>query len=70
VFLDGTADVIASRLGGRSGHYMPGSLLAGQLQTLERPAHDETDVACFDIVLAPDEIVRRAAAWVRTRGGR
>lgn len=70
VFLDGTAEVIASRLGGRSGHYMPGSLLASQLQTLERPADAEADVARFDIALPPDEILRRAAAWLRARGAR
>ena len=70
VFLDGTAEVIASRLGGRSGHYMPGSLLASQLQTLERPAEEESDVARFDIALTAEEIVRRAAAWLRARGER
>lgn len=70
VFLDGTSEVIASRLGGRSGHFMPGSLLASQLQTLERPAHDEGDLARFDIALAPDEIVRRASAWLRGRSER
>ena len=41
VYLRGDYDVIASRLAGRSGHYMPVSLLASQFRTLEEPAADE-----------------------------
>ena len=67
VFLDGGAELLASRLGGRSGHYMPPALLASQLATLERPATDEAGVARFDIAMPAEEIVRRAAAAL---GGR
>jgi len=41
VYLRGDYDVIAARLAGRSGHYMPVSLLASQFRTLEEPAAEE-----------------------------
>ena len=68
VFLDGSAELIASRVGGRSGHYMPSSLLDSQLATLERPAASEAGVARFDIAMPAGEIVRAAAAELRANG--
>ncbi|MFZ4649151.1 MAG: gluconokinase [Rubrivivax sp.] len=41
VFLQGPPELLAGRLSGRRGHYMPPSLLPSQLQTLEPPAPDE-----------------------------
>jgi gluconokinase/shikimate kinase len=41
VFLDGTREQIAARLGARRGHYMPASLLDSQFDALEPPAPDE-----------------------------
>ena len=41
VFLDGSRPVLAARLGGRKGHFMPPSLLDSQLATLEPPTADE-----------------------------
>ena len=41
VFLDGDRATLASRLGGRRGHFMPASLLDSQLATLEPPGPDE-----------------------------
>lgn len=38
VHLDGSPELIASRLAARAGHYMPPSLLASQLAALETPA--------------------------------
>ncbi len=49
VFLDGSRELIAERMARRQDHYMPTSLLDSQLQTLERPAADETDVVHVDI---------------------
>ena len=46
----------------RTGHYMPSTLLASQLQTLEPPGAEEGDVVRVAIELSLDEIVRRAAA--------
>jgi carbohydrate kinase (thermoresistant glucokinase family) len=41
VYLHGSRELIASRLAGRHGHFMPSSLLASQFATLEEPAADE-----------------------------
>ncbi len=41
VYLDGTQDLIAGRLGERKGHFMPPGLLTSQFRTLEPPAPDE-----------------------------
>ena len=60
VFLDGAAELIGERMAGRSGHYMPPSLLASQLATLERPGDDEPDVQRFGIELPVEAIVARA----------
>src|ERR1700744_6687354 len=37
VFLDGSQQLIASRLAKRTGHFMPPDLLPSQFRTLERP---------------------------------
>jgi gluconokinase len=44
VYLDGTQDLIAGRLGQRKGHFMPPGLLTSQFGTLEPPAPDEHPV--------------------------
>ena len=62
VFLDGPAALIETRMAARTGHYMPGTLLASQLQTLERPGADEGDVERFSIELRAEEIITRATA--------
>jgi gluconokinase len=41
VYLDGTQDLIAGRLGARKGHFMPPGLLTSQFKTLEPPTPDE-----------------------------
>ncbi len=46
VFLNGPRSLIAERLAGRRGHFMPASLLDSQLATLEEPATDEHAWAC------------------------
>lgn len=63
VFLDGSRDLLEQRIAGRKGHFMPPSLLASQLATLERPAVDERAKA-FDIDRPVDEIVAEAVAWL------
>ncbi|MBI5317967.1 MAG: gluconokinase [Bradyrhizobium sp.] len=45
VFLDGTQELIAGRLAGRAGHFMPPGLLDSQFKTLERPTLDEGAVS-------------------------
>ncbi|VIO78710.1 Gluconokinase [Bradyrhizobium ivorense] len=44
VFLDGTQELIASRLIVRKGHFMPPGLLASQFKTLEPPTPDERPI--------------------------
>lgn len=56
VFLHGSAQLLAARLAGREGHFMPAALLESQLATLEEPTPDERAIA-VDVALAPDEIV-------------
>ncbi|MEV4466474.1 gluconokinase [Micromonospora echinofusca] len=59
VHLDGAAEVIRERMAHRAGHYMPPSLLASQLATLEQPHPDES-VLVLDVALTPDELVSAA----------
>ena len=60
IFLEGPAALIEARLAARSGHFMPSTLLASQLQTLELPAPDEGDVLRVGIGVPADEVVRAA----------
>ena len=50
-------------MAGRSGHYMPPSLLASQLATLEPPQADE-DALTLDIARTPQSLVRDALQWL------
>ncbi|UGY04937.1 gluconokinase [Bradyrhizobium quebecense] len=44
VFLDGTEELIATRLAARKDHFMPPGLLASQFKTLEPPTPDERPI--------------------------
>lgn len=44
VFLDGTQELIATRLAARKDHFMPPGLLASQFRTLEPPTPDERPI--------------------------
>ena len=61
VFLDGDAALIHQRMTQRVGHYMQPGLLASQLDTLEKPGPDETDVLTLDLSLPVPELVRQAS---------
>ena len=61
VFLKGERSLIAERLAGRRGHFMPASLLDSQLAVLEEPSPDE-DARVFDISKSPSEIVAALVA--------
>ena len=59
VYLKGDAATIEPRLAGRKGHFMPASLLASQLATLEEPA----DAIVVDIAQpAPAQVAAIARA--------
>lgn len=51
VFLYGSTTLLAQRLSGRAGHFMPTSLLQSQLDALEAPGPDEADVLPLAISL-------------------
>lgn len=57
--LDGTREVLSSRLEGRSGHFMPTTLLDSQLATLEALEADEAAVV-IDISVPVPELVSDA----------
>lgn len=61
VYLHGEYELLAARMAARTGHYMPLSLLASQLATLEEPGSGE-NVQSFDVAERPEDIV----AAVRT----
>jgi len=55
VFLEGSKDLIATRLAKRKNHFMPPSLLDSQFATLEPPGADEAPLT-VSIGPVPDEI--------------
>jgi gluconokinase len=61
LFLEGDAALIGSRMQGRSGHYMPVSLLDSQFATLEDP-RGEPDVVALPVDLAPEAQLRQVLA--------
>jgi gluconokinase len=60
VHLSGSRDLIAGRMAGRSGHFMPVSLLDSQFAALEPLEPDERGVV-LDVGQAPDQLVTEAA---------
>lgn len=61
VHLAGSPALIGQRMAGRSGHFMPASLIDSQFAALEPPQADES-AETHDIALAPEVIVDRVAA--------
>ena len=61
--LDGSAEIIAARLEGRQGHFMPASLLQSQIDTLEDLEPDEDGVA-LDLTASPEALVDQVMAMV------
>jgi gluconokinase len=67
VLLDSPREVLAARMAGRKGHFMPPALLTSQLATLEKPAPDETGVIVMDGTMPVAELA--AAIIDRLRSG-
>ena len=65
VFLEGERALIADRLAGRRGHFMPPSLLDSQFAALEEPSPDENAWVC-DIRQSPQDIVAALTARAST----
>ncbi|MBY5800827.1 gluconokinase [Rhizobium leguminosarum] len=71
VFLEGSRDLLLSRMQARQGHFMPAALLDSQLQTLEPPTC-EANVVTVAIDNALDDIVAlacRGLSGMAIRGG-
>jgi gluconokinase len=62
------ADLIRERVGHRTGHYMPPSLLDSQLSTLE-PLEDDEPGASISGAGRPDEVVDALLATLRAERG-
>lgn len=60
LFLDGHPDLIRQRMQQRIGHYMQPGLLDSQLQTLEKPSTDESDVITLSIDQPVTQILQQA----------
>jgi gluconokinase len=58
VFLDGSRELLHSRLQQRHGHYMGAGLLDSQLATLEKPTYG----LCLSIENTPDQLVDQVMA--------
>jgi len=67
VFLRGPRDLIAERVAGRRGHYMPSSLLDSQIATLQEPSPDEDAWVC-DIRKSPSDLVAALTARIAMIG--
>ena len=63
LLLDGPKELIANRMLGRKGHFMPQSLLDSQLATLEKPGPDE-DAVILDISHTVPALLMEASAAV------
>jgi gluconokinase len=61
VYLKGCHATIAGRMAGRTGHYMPPSLLKSQFDTLEEPAPEENAVV-LSVEDPPEKLVESLAA--------
>jgi gluconokinase len=68
VFLDGPREILEKRIAHRATHFMPASLLASQLATLERPM-GENDVIVVSIDQSIDAIVEDAFKGLGRHGG-
>jgi len=71
IYLKGTQELIASRLGLRKGHFMPSGLLESQFKTLEPPSESENPVtvsidASVEAIL--DDIVSQLGLSPADRG--
>lgn len=68
VFLDGDRALLERRIAARVNHFMPPSLLASQLATLE-PAGEGERARRFDIAGSIETIAEEAAAWLAGQQG-
>lgn len=68
VYLEGSSELIGSRMHQRSGHFMPAELLASQLDALEDP-RAEANVITVSVDATPEAISAAAAEALRSLPG-
>ncbi|MDX9860297.1 MAG: gluconokinase [Rhodospirillales bacterium] len=68
VHLEGSMDLIASRMAKRQHEYMPATLLQSQFDTLEPPDEKAENVITVDIAPEPETIVEIVLDRLRKRG--
>ncbi|WP_185235893.1 gluconokinase [Teredinibacter franksiae] len=68
LFLEGSRELIHSRMKARSQHFMPLSLLDSQFETLDYPAIDETDLLKLDIHKPIANLVDSVVSWLQQEG--
>jgi gluconokinase len=66
IYLRGSKDLIAGRMAGRKGHFMPPALLDSQFATLEEPGPDEAPII-IDISATPETALAEAIRQLETR---
>ena len=64
LYLQGTRDLLAARMGQRTGHFMPVALLDSQLAILEPPAADELSITA-SIDQTPDQVIASLLSGLR-----
>ncbi len=67
VYLDGSRELIESRVAARQGHFMKATMLASQFAALEPPTRDE-NVLSVSIAGTPAEIVDTIVAGLDLKG--
>jgi len=68
IFLNAPESLLRERMEGRKNHYMPPSLLASQLATLEPPDADEADCTTVSSRLSKVAVFRKALAAISGEG--
>ncbi len=64
VYLKGTKEILAGRIGARKGHFMPASLLDSQIATLEEPGDDEPHIT-VDVTLSIEEMSSQICHYLK-----
>lgn len=66
--LHGDREVLAARVAGRPGHFMPAALIDSQFATLEALQPDE-EGAALDVSNPVDDLVEQSVQFLATKGG-
>lgn len=65
VYLHASEGVLLQRVGARKGHYMGANMVHSQLEVLEEPAKEETDVISVDVSGTKAEVEAEALRKVK-----